>query len=283
MASVSQTQPPSLDHLSDDILQCILDVAMTRDSPFYLDNPRPRQDRDHYKRRKARDDTLESSKGEKDPNYTGTADGIPQHHRALQSDHVKDWIFINSTSHRIRRLGKTTFFRQKTIAMHLSSITLLHNNDPDTIKGMAPEDQTLILRYVRDIIIIDPQPSSPNAWLTLPKLLCPFSRVNRCTLLLEFKPYSGMVRERDGVKKEDGDHADWITAAFVLGAVIPPEMQEYLTGIGMPRTLKLEEAMACGTDWRGHRDMIAKSVYPILRLRIELLGRKKKMDVRAAS
>jgi hypothetical protein len=39
MASFPQTQVSTLDRLSNDILRLILDLAMVRDSPFYIDDP----------------------------------------------------------------------------------------------------------------------------------------------------------------------------------------------------------------------------------------------------
>jgi hypothetical protein len=91
MACPPQIQASTLDRLSNDVLHLILDLAMARNSPFYVDDPHLGQDQG-----------------------TSGSDRPPRHDRALQPVHRMDWIAINSTCRRIRALGKKSFFTMKT-------------------------------------------------------------------------------------------------------------------------------------------------------------------------
>jgi hypothetical protein len=279
MASLPQMQTLTLDQLSDDILQRILDLAMARDSPFYIDDPRPGLDRSTYI--KWSHPALESSTGAKDPNYTGCKGGSPQHHRTLQPVHRMDWIAINSTSRRIRTLGKVSFFRVKTFAMHQDLPARLQRNDPNGIKGMMPHDQALALSCIRDIVILNPRQSSPTTFLALPRMLAVFPCLYRCTLLFGFTIHTGY--KYDGDYKGEADDVEWITAAFALGGPVPLKMQEHMAGIGMPRDFRLEEAMGPGSNWRDHRNLMETNIYPTLRVKSELLRAKEERERSTAS
>ncbi|TVY88917.1 hypothetical protein LAWI1_G007512 [Lachnellula willkommii] len=276
MASLPQMQASILDRLSDDILQHILDLAMARDSPCYIDDPRPGLDRnteinpETYMPRVL----LKSSTGATDPHFTGCKGGTPLHHRTLQPVHRRDWIAINSTSRRIRAFGKISFFSIKTFAMHQELPARLQRHDPNAIIGMVPDDQALALSYIRDIVIVNPRQSSPTTFLALPRILAAFPCLHRCTLL-----FGWHCDHRQG--KED--NAEWITAAFALGGPVPLKMQEHMTGNGMPKGFRLDEAMGRGSDWQAHRIFMEAHIYPTLRVKSELLRAKKEKEMSAAS
>lgn len=156
MALVPQEHISILDRLADETLQHILDFAMARDSPFYIDDPFPRMTPSVHIRMCHRVSVLESSTGAKDPLFAGNRGDKPVHQHASQSVHWTDWIAINSASRRIRALGKLSFFRAKTIAMHAELPARLQRNDTKGIKRMLPNDQALALSYIRDIVIVTP-------------------------------------------------------------------------------------------------------------------------------
>jgi hypothetical protein len=67
------------------------------------------------------------------------------------------------------------------------------------------------------------------------------------------------------------DHAEWITAAFVLGGPAPLAMQVLMAGFRLPREVRLELTMGPERTWLKHRSEMEKFVYPILRMKSELL------------
>lgn len=69
---------------------------------------------------------------------------------------------------------------------------------------------------------------------------------------------------------------EWITLAFALGGPVPLEMQELMTGVGMPREFRLEEALGPRSTWEEHRNQMARFIYPMLRIKGELLQAKEK-------
>jgi len=252
MAFEPQGQVSILDRLADETLQHILDFAMARDSPFYIDDPfrgTNRRKRIKY----SPPPVLESSTGAKDPLFTGHRGDTPVHQHAPQSVHRTDWIAINSTSRRIRALGKLSFFKAKTIAMHAGLPARLQRNDFEGIKRMWPNDQALALSYIRDVVIVNARECAPIGFLQLPRALAIFPCLRRCTLLFGFSTSEG-----------DEDDVEWITAAFALGGPVPLKMQELMTGVGMPRDFRLEEALGPGWTWAVHRNNIARYIYPML-------------------
>lgn len=217
---------------------------MARDSPFYIDYPfRGGMIRECIKHHNPFP-VLESTTDAKDPLFTGYKD------RAPHSVHRTDWIAINSTNRRIRALGKLSFFRAKTIAMHAELPARLQRNNLMGAKRMLTNDLALALFYVRDIVIINAKETSPTGFLQLTRMLAAFPCLRRCTLLFGFST-------REGAE----DDIEWLRVAFALGGPVPLQMQELMTGVGMPRYFRLEEALGPGWTWEVHRDNIARYVY----------------------
>ncbi|KAF2435071.1 hypothetical protein EJ08DRAFT_388737 [Tothia fuscella] len=270
--SLPLTQELSVDRLSDDIVRCILDFVVFRDSPFYIDDPHPGLDRNtspisRFVKLRTRSVSLESSTGMKDPNFTGYTGGTPLHHRTLQAAHRKDWIIINSICRRFRKFGKLSFFMVKTFAMRSELPIRLQANKPDAINGMMLHDQALALSKIRDIVIVNQLHASPTSFLDLPRKLAMFPCLRRCTLLFGFLSLAGI--NPYGVLK-DSDDVEWITAAFVLGGPVPLDMKELMAEIGTSPSLILEEAMGPGTNWQEHRLKMKTDIYPILRFKGKL-------------
>ncbi|TVY62912.1 hypothetical protein LSUE1_G008506, partial [Lachnellula suecica] len=240
MAFTQQRQ--FFDGLADEILQHILDLAMARDSPCYLDDPCPGVNRSlRTGFSNGYPPFLESPTGAKDPLFssTGLRGKTPVHQRAPQSVHRKDWIAINSTNRRIRALGKVSFFRVKTMAMRTKLPLRIQRGDFTGFR-MCPSDQILALSLIRDTVIIDPKEASPMTCLELPKVISAMPYLRRCTLLFGFRLVDGQ------------DDVEWITAAFVLGGPVHLELQELMVGNGIRSSFKLEEAMGPAGTWARH-------------------------------
>jgi hypothetical protein len=261
-----QEQASILNRLADETLQHILDFAMARDSPFYIDDPFRGMTRECIKHHNPFL-VLESSTGAKDPLFTGHKDRAPIHQHAPQSVHRTDWIVINSANRRIRALGKLSFFRAKTITMHAELPAHVQRDNFKSIKRMLTNDLALALFYVRDIVIINAKETSPVGFLQLPGRLASFPCLRRCTLLFGFST-------REGAE----DDIEWLSVAFALGGPVPLQLQELMTGVGMPRYFRVEEALGPGWTWEVHRDNIARYVYPMLGIKAELLRAKEKEE-----
>jgi hypothetical protein len=132
------------------------------------------------------------------------------------------------------------------------------------------------ISYIRDIITVNPTHAAPTTFVTLPQTLAAFPCLHRGTLLFRFTIHTG--EQYDGMASE----VESITKAFVLGGAAHLEMQELMTGIGMPRHIMLEEAMGRGSKWQYRRNLIEKNIYPILRVMSKLLRAKKEKERSAA-
>lgn len=126
-------QATVLDRLSDDLLQHILDLAMARDSPCYIDDPRPGLDRTTFIKRQ-HPPKLESSTGAKDPYYTGCKKGTPQHHRALQPAHRMDWVIVSELNILLDSLSLSQIARE----MLWSGQTLFRQRKSCRLSGSVP-------------------------------------------------------------------------------------------------------------------------------------------------
>jgi hypothetical protein len=265
----SSPQGSILDRLPDETLQYILDFVMARDSPFYIDNPSQKKNCSFDQHSYHRSPVPKSSTEPDDPPFsnTGRAGNLSIDKHSPQCIHKGDFILINSTNRRIRRLGKPSFFRAKTIAMSWELPARLHHNDFMKTQMMHRKDQALALPYTRDIVLVNPKEQSPNWYLELPRLLAVFPCLRRCTLLFGFESEDGDV-ERIAVALELGDSAQPETR----------ELQQLMVGIGLPRGLKLEQAMGHRQTWEQHRIDMEKFILPILRMKVRMLGAKRQRE-----
>ena len=260
-----------LDRLPEELLQQVLEHAMTRNSPFQIDfRPQEPNENDHIGNMPIENWhwpplLLESSTGITDPLSVPTTAGCP-HRRSQQQAHVADWVAVNSTCRLIRRLGRTAFFNAKRIAMRSTLPADLMQ--PGRVKrGFArilsatPDyDPRIDLALIRDLVIIDSKEGSPMWWTGLPRLLdSSFPALQRCTLLF-------------GHRSADGP--EWVTAAVAVAGPVRQIMRELLLGIGMSNRLVLEETIGTGTSWNENKMFLEKYVYPIMRWKVKALERR---------
>ncbi|KAK7959365.1 uncharacterized protein PG986_004219 [Apiospora aurea] len=247
-----------LDRLPDEILQHILDLAMDRDSPFYLDNPSPKREfpvpPDHTY------PALEAADGSRDARCT------PRHPFSRRPDHQRDWLAANGTSRRLRRLGRASFFRAKAIALTcddqlMRAAAAADRGDDlplwDVFRGARSpilnwRDLPDALACVRHLVLVDTRIQRPTWFLQLPKLLAPsgaFPRLRRCTLLYEYRlepdRYPAQAQAAGGVDTSQHD-PEWITAACALARPVPAELRELLLGVGASPQVEFEEALGPG-------------------------------------
>ncbi|KAK8054553.1 hypothetical protein PG994_009620 [Apiospora phragmitis] len=256
-----------LDRLPDEILQHILDLAMVRDSTFYIDNPYPKKQ--YLVGPGHKYPVLKAADGSRDERCT------PLHPFSLRPDHQRDWLAANSVSQRLRRLGRPAFFRAKVIAMESSRFLGVPGESLSrtALAGaympiQGPPDRAAALACLRHIVLVDAPSAAPMWYLRLPALLgpahCP--QLRRVTLLFGFRP--------------SGDDPEWVTAACVLAAPVPAEMREQLVaGAGMSPKVAFEEAVGIHTSWGRLRVDMEKAVYPILEMKAKARLAKKEERV----
>ncbi|KAF4972456.1 hypothetical protein FSARC_1023 [Fusarium sarcochroum] len=112
-----------LDRLSDELLLNILRHALTQETPLWVDQclQLPRH---QYPRSKTGWDSLPSGIVPEVGSWSyGIADVDEYLTTAVepsQDVHRHDWLIVNSTCHRIRRLGKEVFFRTRSFVVSLA-------------------------------------------------------------------------------------------------------------------------------------------------------------------
>ena len=228
MTSPPQAPVSVLQRLPDELLQDILFLAMTRDSPVYIDD----RHLGYMDGKSGRKSSLTSSTGATDSLFLGEGMRTPEgpfyadHQHDPQSVHRADWLAINSTNRRIRTVGKPCFFGAKTIAMRAELPIRLQLKDYQAKNRMSSSDQALAFMYARDIVLVNTSNISPSHLLGLPKLFTRFPCLRRCMLLFGWD--------------EVCDDVEWISCAFVLGEPVGDEVKELMVAVGMERN------MVCG-------------------------------------
>ncbi|CAJ2506459.1 Uu.00g005890.m01.CDS01 [Anthostomella pinea] len=248
----SQTAPvPYFDRLPDEILQKILNHAMERDTPFF-----PEACAQMFKKRPRQ--LLSDRSGLWAAGWTGDAlrnhaamqlaTGLP----ASQSVHFCDWLIINSTNRRFRRLGKESFFASKTFAMSPNLpgglVSLLIFKDP--------LDCELALRYIRSIILVGVTTHTATNWLQLPKIMRTFSRLQETAVLLGYRK---------------GEDVSLIIKAKRIDN--PPELNQLLVDIGVDRCLVPGIMLCKDLEWMDYANDLVTNIYPSLRARAGIMAR----------
>ncbi|KAI1772823.1 hypothetical protein F4818DRAFT_453220 [Hypoxylon cercidicola] len=243
----------TLERLPDEVLSLILDFAMTRNSPFLIHRrwmPRPRY-----------------------TNVTWRHPAKPlksrPHRRDSHEDHMADWIAINHTCRRIRRLGREAFLGTKVIAMHSTLPARLLPADelrPDRAADWAADYFERVLsredlKHVRHLALVDANDHAPMWMIALPGLLASFfPQLRSCTLL-----FGHAESEVEG-------------AAATTGRPARETLRRLLVAVGLRERLVLEESVGRGTSWAENERSMERCIYPILRFKVEALRKKKKEE-----
>ncbi|KAH9908556.1 hypothetical protein F4778DRAFT_717608 [Xylariomycetidae sp. FL2044] len=286
MASSYQTgsQPPSLlDRLPDEILQMILQHAMTREFPLFLESssssssspspspggigvdvpdlrpPRPRHPpmTIHY-RHSGLTTSLNGGSRDRDRDVY-----------APQAEHRADWLRVNATCRRLRRVGKEAFFAAKVVAVAQPGL-------PDMWRfGLAHDllaegDREVALRCVRHVVLVHERWWSTYALTQLKTLVTPFSRLETCTLFFDSVAASNAtavypvlaqgMRSEKGKEQEGEQEKGKASGIFPM----PPELRQALVRDGVPDRLELRVAFAPPYTWDYFEYYMIEFIYPFL-------------------
>ncbi|KAK8860017.1 hypothetical protein PGQ11_010751 [Apiospora arundinis] len=272
-----------LDRLPDEILQEILDFAMTRDFLLFIDHlfPEPligltSNPQTMLAASRSRTETRRCSPG--------------------RADYRRDWIAISSASRRIRRLGRESFFRVKVLALATSDLrnteantttlttaptTLpppnfaLFGGDPlkkppalmltreqrqEQPQKEQPQEQTqhrdlrreadktwdgvaLVLPRIQHAVLMNSNHFTPNWYLRLPAMLARVLPLLRRCTLLYY--FKGVIKLENQGRNQNHEAMEVrvARAAFQLARSAPSEMRTLMRGIGMPPDVVMEETL----------------------------------------
>ncbi|PGG96921.1 hypothetical protein AJ79_09400 [Helicocarpus griseus UAMH5409] len=170
--------------LPNEVLSMIIDHAMTRDDPLFLDyllqNPYPVE----KARRRADylpDKDIETAARRERKVYTSWPNPDQFYLSPSQRPHLQDWCFINSTCRLLRTLGKPAFFARKTFVLSPELADKFRNS---RLRGLSKEDQQLARRCFTSLVFaIGDYFFVPKSVLSLPRRLEIFPRVTRVDYL----------------------------------------------------------------------------------------------------
>ncbi|KAI5926225.1 hypothetical protein F4810DRAFT_586182 [Camillea tinctor] len=254
-----------LDRLPDEVLRRILYFAMESRDPFFLEYEAQASkylERENYNVVEPLPPVYESwSVYYKHRDTTAL---LKRRQDPTQVEHMADWIIVNSTNRRIRRLGKEEFFKAKILAMtHALPGRLQTGAVRDLV---SPEDRALALEYARDVVILDNNPYAPSEFVGLAKSLQPLSRLRACTLLFGYylsEPPKRIARAVAGTPEAEGRFK------------MPNDLRQLFVDTGVPENINLQVAVCGRIPWHLHLDTLVQHVYPMLRFRAQALTRKR--------
>ncbi|KAK7954738.1 hypothetical protein PG996_015548 [Apiospora saccharicola] len=169
-----------------------------------------------------------------------------------QWEHISDWLVLNSTCTRIRRLGREAWYCSRTFAMY--------SNLPTLIKGLGldrglpapyePQSQVLKLAHTMDlsrierVVFVDNYENTSAGLLALPKSLSLFPELRHCVLVYGYTRRATSPLNKDRLP---ANRAYGILQTAVTGESIKSikehmkkeeeEGEENRKRIGMPRDL----------------------------------------------
>ncbi|KAI1504540.1 hypothetical protein F5X99DRAFT_371343 [Biscogniauxia marginata] len=237
------------DRLPEEILLSILLFAMESDIPFFLK---------YYLKARHHAQSERSKRVRPTPR---------KFQSPTQVGHLADWLLINSTSSRIRRLGKEAFFKAKIIAM---TNTLAERLQTGAVLDLVSQnDRSLALEYTSDLVFVRNKISSPVELVWIAKRLQAFPRLKSFTLLFG---------DQHGKRTELAARAVVGTAETAGRFKMPEDLRQLFLDNGVPKHLDLQVAVCPGTTWSAERSTLVQNIYPVLIYRAKELARKHKEE-----
>ncbi|KAI0415136.1 hypothetical protein F5X98DRAFT_347542 [Xylaria grammica] len=232
--SVLNSSNAYFDRLPDEILLMILNDVMERGSPFFPEY------------------CVQTANDSRDPCHLSNLNTRTAHFLSSQHIHLKNWLFVNTTSRRIRSVGREAFFGSKTIAMNSSLPERLRNGTFSAFGSAL--DQKLALHNIRSIILVDLTMYIASVFLQLPKTLHAFPRLENCMILVGFRRREPVLLISETEKVD-----------------VPAELTRLLGRIGLASGMMPKMALCKGLQWPELRMMLTRDVYPALRVKADIM------------
>lgn len=175
-----------------------------------------------------------------------------------QRAHCLDWLVLNTTCRRIRRLGKEIFFRTRCFAM--TTMMPLKLQQRSFVPTLSKIDQQLALACIEDVAFVDENIHSPSGLVSLPRRLTMFPNLRSCLLVYGYRLGEGynMLRAAVGLATRD-------VGGRRPGQEMALELTDLLHDIGLPAHIYVGLAFPPAIDQEWHKREIKRSSYPMLR------------------
>lgn len=186
--------------------------------------------------------------------------------------HCAEWLVLNTTCRRIRRLGKGVFFQTRCLAM--SSTLPQRLQQRSFIPALSTTDQELALARIEDVVFVDGNVHSPSDLLSLPRRLALFPRLRSCLVVYGYRESETLGELKRYVAFAfDGE----LDGRRNLG--IPPSLRKLLCDIGVPEDIHVDFAFPPGLDSQAYRNEILRISAPMLHQKAQALGARPKATV----
>jgi hypothetical protein len=183
---------------------------------------------------------------------------------ACQTEHAADWLAINTTNRRIRRVGKECFWSAKAVALRPTYPALVQKGDK---RFIAIADMALALGRVEHIVIVNGVLVQPIAFLKIPKILRAFPRLRTCRMQfgqsLTGQDVLTNVEEKEWEKRK------------LLAREVPRALEQLLRGIGVPDGVRVGFLV-----YDSRVDFVRqleRDVYPILGVKARIIEKSRGM------
>nr|KMM69375.1 hypothetical protein CPAG_05691 [Coccidioides posadasii RMSCC 3488] len=285
----------AMDRLPNEIWQMILDRAMIRDAPLCIhdflsatgvakrstdaENKRKREQRDcnhiapearqsRTRPNRVRVLTRNDPEGEEplqaNSSLAPTSTSLLHNLHKSQKPHFLDWQLINGTCQLFRKLGKRSFFANKTFAMEPAISEKLQQCK---LKQLSVENQQMAVHYIRSVIFIETCLFSPRSILLLPRRVAIFPRLRWLDHLFAYAA--------DSPSSPD----EVLYSISTRKALVSP-LHDLLGGIGVPTDrLELGSMRNKYVSWEELEATLRSDIYPMLRFVAEAKARQEKVKV----
>ena len=184
---MAPTESSYFDLISEEALSHIIYFVVADDRAFWLDQA--------FRQRPAKcKEDAETTEGDADGDapmeihyrHTGQLVRYRTHlpPDQEQSQHIADWLFVNSTSARIRRHGKAVLFDAKPVA---ATSALVDRLRAGACPSLSAADQALALARTRVLVLVDNRCQTSTTLVKLPARAHAFPRLRRCHLLFDLR------------------------------------------------------------------------------------------------
>ncbi|KAI5464946.1 hypothetical protein BGZ63DRAFT_379057 [Mariannaea sp. PMI_226] len=255
-----------LSTLPDEILMKILDFALMTDEPLDLEatidlsrkDPLVKDYKQHMIEPISSEEFLESfpSSFGPEPGMSLEIHLLPSWHRV----HFKDWLIVNGTCSRFRRLGREYYWKNRQCIVTPGVLKKLDKADASSSPLAKPFAHPLLLDHVQDIVIINLNVQSASKFILLPRLLASFPNLKACTLVIDYKADQKLDHIKNRKLLPPGEVGDKGPTSL---------MKSLMLGLGMNEKINLMIGISQPDERPKHwaEESLKSNVFPMLELR----------------
>jgi hypothetical protein len=192
--------------------------------------------------------------------------GLP----TCQSVHCEDWLVLNTTCRRMRRLGKEIFFQTRCFAMTAALPGKLQQRG---FSALSEADQELALTRIGDIVFVEENHNSPSGLLSLPRRLAVFSNLRSCKLLYGYRRGEGYnpVREAMAAAVDRSRRGTGLKEGQQGSKDKISELRHLLYDIGVSKDVYIDVVYHARADREWYESQVIQTAFPMLRVKAQIL------------